>query len=358
MGDETNTLLKSARKISNNPSKREIDMLLSTGEQKSIALLSIALNDLNIKTKSLNANQCGIETDRNFSNAKIKKINSTKIKSIFEKYQVLVIAGFQGVCFKGLDITTLGRGGSDTTAVALASCLNLKKCEINTDVKGVFSVDPNLYKDAKLVNSLSYKEMLEFSEAGANVLHKRAINLALKNNIKLVVKSTFNEKFKTIIKGEGMEESKIKGIGVNNTVVKIKLNNLPIEKEVFKDISVKCISNDIFINHLYTTKSKDTKDICVLVTFEDFEEVYNCFINYANKFDKSFVCFEKDVSLISLIGNGIIKQKEILQNFYNVTDDLNIDYENIKFSELNIKYVVKDNLVKKHVKTLHEKLIK
>lgn len=358
MGDETNKLLKTAKLISENPNKREIDMLLSTGEQKSVALLSIALNDLNIKTKSLNAKQCGIKTDRNFSNAKIKNINSKKIKSILKNHQVLVVAGFQGVCFKGLDITTLGRGGSDTTAVALANCLNLDKCEINTDVKGVFSVDPNLYKDAKKINQISYKEMLEFSEAGAKVLHKRATNLALKNNIKLIIKSAFNKNYKTIIKGDVMEESKIKGIGVNNSLVKIKLNNLPIDKEVFKEVSLKCISKDIFIQHLYTNKKNYTKNLCVLVNHEKFEEVYKYLIDYANKFNKSFVCFEDNISLISLIGNGIIKQKDILQNFYKIANDFNLKYENIKFSELNIKYIIKDKLVKKHVKTLHKKLIK
>lgn len=358
MGDETNNLLKKAKNISQAPSKRELDMLLSTGEQKSIALLSIALNDLNIKTKSLNAQQCGIKTDGNHSNAKIKKINSKKIRNILKNFQVLVVAGFQGICFNGLDITTLGRGGSDTTAVALANCLNLNKCEINTDVKGVFSIDPNIYKDSKKINELTHKEMLEFSEAGAKVLHKRAINLALKNNIELIIKSTFNQNSKTIIKGDVMEESKIKGIGVNNSVVKIKLNNLPLSKDIFKELFFKCISKDIFLDHIYTIKNESSKDLCFLVDFEDFKKVYKFCIEYTNEFDKSFVCFEKDISLVSLIADGIIKQKHILENFYKITSDLNINYENIKISEMNIKYMIKDKLVKKHVKTLHEKLIK
>ena len=200
-GDMTDELIDDANKISKNPSKRELDMLLSIGEQKSVALLSMALNDMGFNAISLNAYQAGILSTSNYCNAKIKSINLNRINKEINNNNIVIVTGFQGIN-KYNDITTLGRGGSDTTAVAIAVAMKAKFCEIYTDVDGVYSADPRVVKNAKKLNQISYSSMLELSSLGAGVLHNRAVEIAKKNNLRIIVRSSFNNSEGTILKGE------------------------------------------------------------------------------------------------------------------------------------------------------------
>jgi aspartate kinase len=200
-GDTTNNLIEKAKKINVDLPKRELDMLMSTGEQQSAALMSMAIKGLGIGAVSLNAYQAGIETCESYGNAKIKNINCTRIQKELLNNNIIIITGFQGVN-KHYDITTLGRGGSDTTAVAISAALNADLCEIYTDVEGVYSADPNIIKSAIKLDVINYDEMLELATLGAKVLHNRSVELAKKYKINLVVRSSLNDKEGTLVGGK------------------------------------------------------------------------------------------------------------------------------------------------------------
>ena len=218
-GDTTDELIEKAYEINPNASKRELDMLLSTGEQQSVALMAMAINSLGARAISLNAMQVGIDTTSTYGNARIKTIGRGRIEHELDRKNIVIITGFQGVN-KYEDITTLGRGGSDTSAVALAARLHADLCEIYTDVDGVYTADPRVVKDAKKLDEISYDEMLELASLGAKVLHNRSVEMAKKYNIKLVVRSSMSDAEGTIVK----EENK----GATRWIVKSYPNNLKI----------------------------------------------------------------------------------------------------------------------------------
>ena len=225
MGDTTDDLIELASKISNNPGKREMDMLLSTGEQISIALLAMAISEKGHSSISLTGSQAGIFTDEIYSNAKILNINNARILKELKNGKIVIVAGFQGINSIG-DITTLGRGGSDTTAVALAAALDANYCEIYTDVDGVYTTDPNIVDNAKKIEKLYYEEMLELASSGAKVLHLRAVEFANKHNVVLHVRSSFNDNEGTWVMDESkiiekMERPVITGVTYDTNQVKI-----------------------------------------------------------------------------------------------------------------------------------------
>lgn len=260
-GDTTDELIEKAKEINPNASKREMDMLLSTGEQQSVALMAMAINKLGYPAISLNAFQCNIYSTSTYSNARIKDISTERINNELEKKNIVIITGFQGVN-RHLDVTTLGRGGSDTSAVALAAKLGADLCEIYTDVDGVYTSDPRVVKNAKKLDEITYDEMLELASLGAKVLHNRSVELAKKYNVNLVVRSSMTDAEGTIVKEEvKVEKMLVSGVAVDKDVARIAVVGLKDEPgvafKIFSLLSKEKISVDIIIQSIGRSNTKD-----------------------------------------------------------------------------------------------------
>ena len=255
-GKTTDKLLQEAKELSNFPDDREMDVLLSTGEQISMSKLAILLNRLGYKAISLTGAQAGIFTNSLNQNAKIENIDTSRIESELEEGKIVIVAGFQGVNDKG-DITTLGRGGSDSTAVALAASLKAEHCYIFSDVDGVYTTDPNKVTIAKKLETLSYKEMLEIANEGAKVLHNRCVEIGQKYNIPIVARSTFNKEKGTIIQ-EKIEDTKVKSIVKNDDVIYVNIKHENYLPEMFKKLFKLLLDNQIDANHFQNNSGNNT----------------------------------------------------------------------------------------------------
>ena len=255
-GKTTDKLISEAKELSNTPNERELDVLLSTGEQITIAKLSILLNELGYKAISLTGWQAGVYTDELNQNSKIINIDTTRIKKELNNGNIVIIAGFQGIN-KNLDITTLGRGGSDTTAVAIAAAIKAKECYIFSDVDGVYSADPKVLLDAKKLEQISYDEMLEISNEGAKVLHNRCVELGKKYNIPIITKSTFNSNVGTVI-NDKMEDTSVKSIVKNDEISRITVVGQGIinDNSIIKNIIDVVEENNLKMLNLEITTSK------------------------------------------------------------------------------------------------------
>ena len=354
MGKTTDTLLSLAKEISTSPSKRELDVLLSTGEQISIALLSMALNEIEIDTISLTGSQCGIKTDSVHSNARIENIDSKRILTELNN-NVVIVAGFQGINEKG-DITTLGRGGSDTSAVALAAALNAKKCEIYTDVDGIYSADPRIIPSAKKLDTISYDEMLEMAKLGAQVLHPRSVELAKNYQVKLEVKSSLNNNPGTKIIGEiDMEKIQIRGITSENSIARISITRVPdkpgIAYKLFKTLSDNSVSIDMILQNL---THENVNDISFTTPVEELNKVGPIVKDFAKNIGAEDVIIKDNVSKISLIGTGILGHGEIASMFFETLSDLKINIEMISTSETKISCIIDKSHSLIATKKLHE----
>ena len=260
-GDTTDDLIDKAKEINANASKREMDMLLSSGEQISIALLAMAIEKLGCPVISLTGWQAGFRTNSNYSNARIDKIDTERLLAEIDQKKIVIVAGFQGIN-RYDDITTLGRGGSDTSAVAIASAIHADKCEIYTDVDGVYTADPRIVKGAKKLNEITYDEMLELASLGANVLHNRSVEMAKKYNTALEVKSSFEKIDGTVVQEViKMEKMLIRGVARDNDVASISIVGLPdtpgIAFKVFSLLSKKSINVDVILQSIGRENKKD-----------------------------------------------------------------------------------------------------
>ncbi|SHH38899.1 aspartate kinase [Thermosipho atlanticus] len=352
MGKTTDKLIDLAKSISNKPHPREMDMLLSTGEQVSIALLSIALNELGIKAKSFNAFQLNIQTTHDYTKARIKDIDSDKILRELNENSVIIVAGFQGVTKHG-DLTTLGRGGSDTTAVAIAAKLNTS-CEIYSDVEGIYTCDPRIVPNAKKLTYITYDDVLELSSLGAKVLHSRAAELAKKYNVKLYCASSFSEEEGTWVVDklpEWLEQPVVTGATIERNQIKITINNLPkddvILKKIFKELSEKNINIDMISMfsdadnfHLSFSVLNDLKDI-IENSIKQIDSSIN--ISYQGLFDK-----------VSIVGVGMKSSPGVAARFFKVLADNSIMPELVTTSEIKISVLVSkeksEQLLRKLVK--------
>ena len=260
-GDTTDDLIAMAKEISANPSKREMDMLLATGEQQSVALMCLALNELGYPCVSLNAHQVGMSTTSTYSNARFKKIRPDRIRRELDRKNIVVVTGFQGIN-RYDDITTLGRGGSDTTAVAIAASLHADKCEIYTDVDGVYTADPRVVKNARKLNEITYNEMLELASLGAKVLHNRSVELAKKYNVELVVRSSLTRAEGTVVKEVcKVERMLISGVAGDDEIARVSLIGIKDTPgkafDVFAALAKKGINVDIILQSIGRDKTKD-----------------------------------------------------------------------------------------------------
>ena len=359
MGHTTDILTKLAKEISPNPSSREMDMLLSTGEGVSIALLAMALQAQGCDAVSMNAMQVGIITEKIHSKARILEIKTERIREHLDKGEVVVIAGFQGIT-EDFEITTLGRGGSDTSAVALAGALKAKRCDIYTDVEGVYTTDPRIVPCATRLDQISYEEMLELARVGANVLHPRAVETAKQSQTPVRVRSTFKlENLGTLILGvEKMELHKpVTGVASDLSQLRIVVcdvkDNPGTAAILFDGLANENISVDMIIQS-YARKALNTNDIAFTIDKGDLDrtkvilEKLKTDLNYSNIF------VDDSIAKISIVGAGMIDRPGIAAKMFRTLASLNINIKMISTSEIKISCLVEQSRANDAVEALHK----
>ena len=359
MGHTTDYLVKMAKDISENPSSREMDMLLSTGEGVSIALLAMALQAQGCPAVSMNAIQVGIMTEKVHSKARIINIKTDKINSHLEKGEVVVVAGFQGVT-DDLEITTLGRGGSDTSAVALAGALNAIRCDIYTDVEGVYTTDPRIFPHASRLDEISYEEMLELARVGANVLHPRAVETAKQYNVPLRVRSTFKlDNLGTLILGvDEMELHKpVTGVASDLSQLRVVvcdvIDNPGTAAALFNGLADANVSVDMIIQS-YARKALNTNDIAFTIDKGDVEQTLAIVESVKEKLGYSNVFVDDKIAKVSIVGAGMIDRPGIAATMFKTLADLGINIKMISTSEIKISCIVAEDDAKKAVEGLHK----
>ena len=359
MGHTTDYLVKMAKDISENPSSREMDMLLSTGEGVSIALLAMALQAQGCPAVSMNAIQVGIMTEKVHSKARIINIKTDKINSHLEKGEVVVVAGFQGVT-DDLEITTLGRGGSDTSAVALAGALNAIRCDIYTDVEGVYTTDPRIVPHASRLDEISYEEMLELARVGANGLHPRAVETAKQYNVPLRVRSTFKlDNLGTLILGvDEMELHKpVTGVASDLSQLRVVvcdvIDNPGTAAALFNGLADANVSVDMIIQS-YARKALNTNDIAFTIDKGDVEQTLAIVESVKEKLGYSNVFVDDKIAKVSIVGAGMIDRPGIAATMFKTLADLGINIKMISTSEIKISCIVAEDDAKKAVEGLHK----
>jgi len=355
MGDTTDNLVKLAYQVNPSPSKREMDMLLSTGEQVSISLLAMALHRYNIDAVSLTGLQVGIHTDSAFTKAKILHIKTENILKHLRKNKVVIVAGFQGVD-KDLNITTLGRGGSDTTAVALAAALKADVCEIYTDVVGVYTADPRIVPTARKLDVITYDEMLEMASLGAKVLHSRSVEIAKRFNTKLEVKSTFVNLPGTIIVKEykDMEDLVVTGVTCKTDEAKVTISGVPdvpgIAAKIFRALAKENINVNMIVQ---SASRKGINDISFTISESDIEDTKKILNKIAKELKAESVDFDKNIGIVSVVGIGMRSHPGVAQKMFETLGKNNINIQMISTSEIKISCVIDRNKVKKAMQKLH-----
>ena len=359
MGHTTDHLVQMAKTINSSPSAREMDMLLSTGECVSIALLTMAIQAEGYKAVSFNATQIGIITENVHSKARIVDISTEKLKKNLDEGNIIVVAGFQGVTEDG-EITTLGRGGSDTSAVALAAALNAERCDIYTDVEGVYTTDPRVVPKASRLKSISYEEMLELAHAGANVLHPRSVETAKQYSVPVRVRSSFNlDNMGTLIVGvEKMEINKpVAGVASDLSQVRIVVREIPDTPgeaaTLFSYLAEENISVDMIIQS-YARKASNTNDIAFTINKEDLPKALAVLDKIKEKLGAESVTTDDDIAKVSIIGAGMIDRPGIASTMFKTLADSDINIKMISTSEIKISCLIDKADAQKAVKALHK----
>ena len=355
MGDTTDKLIEQAKQINNNPSSREMDMLLSTGEQISIALLAMTIESMNEKVISFTGGQSGVMTNASHKKARISKVNPHRIQKALDDGNIVIVAGFQGITDEG-DITTLGRGGSDTSAVALAAALNAEKCEIYTDVDGVYTADPRIVKSARKLESISYDEMLEMAKLGSGVLHPRSVELARKYNIPIVVRSSFEDKEGTVVmRVDQMEQVYIRGASLDSKIAKISVIEVPdkpgIAFQLFSSLAKSNINIDMIIQNLNHDK---VNDISFTVDIEDMEEAISIANTFSSSIDAKSILFDTKVTKLSIIGTGITGSSEVAAQLFGALYNLGINIQMISTSEIKISCIIAEEDGERALNYIHD----
>jgi aspartate kinase len=355
LGDTTDELIELADQINPNPSEREMDMLLSTGEQISVALLAMAIHKLGSQAISFTGAQVGIITDSSHTRARIIKINADKIKEELKKGRIVIVAGFQGVTLNH-DITTLGRGGSDLTAVALAKELQADSCEIYTDVMGIYTTDPRIEPNAKKIKEITYDEMLEMASLGAQVMQPRSIEVAKKFNVPLHVRSSFNTTSGTMIIKEvkKMEDVLVSGVTLNKNEAKITLCGVPdkpgVAVKLFKDLATAGVSVDMIVQNVSHTRSTD---ISFTTAKADCAKAVKITKAAAKKIGASEVLLDEDIARVSIVGVGMKSHHGVAAKMFGILADNKINIEMISTSDISISCIIKKKNAEIAVKKLH-----
>ncbi|MEW6102162.1 MAG: aspartate kinase [Candidatus Omnitrophota bacterium] len=357
LGDTTDELISLAEKINLEPSEREMDMLLSTGEQISVALLAMAIHKLGYEAISFTGAQVGIITDTSHTRARILKINTDKIKDELGKGKIVIVAGFQGVTLNQ-DITTLGRGGSDLTAVALAKELGADECEIYTDVNGIYTTDPRIEPKARKIKGITYDEMLEMASLGAQVMQARSIEVAKKFNVPIHVRSSFNSEPGTMIIKEvkRMEDVVVSGITLNKNEAKITVCNVPdkpgVAARIFKEISGAGVSVDMIVQNVSHIRQTD---ISFTVNKSELSKALKITRKVAREIGAPEVLQDEDIARVSIVGVGMKSHSGVAAKMFEALAKNKINIEMISTSDISISCIIKKKSCETAVRSLHGK---
>ena len=355
-GDTTDDLIEKANEINPDASKREMDMLLSSGEQISVALLAMAIEKLRHPVVSLTGWQAGFRTNATAGNARIDRIDTERIQAELDRNNIVIVAGFQGIN-KYDDITTLGRGGSDTSAVALAAALNADKCEIYTDVDGVYTADPRLVPEAKKLEEITYDEMLELASLGANVLHNRSVEMAKKYNVQLEVKSSFEKIDGTVVKEvTNLEKMLIRGVTRDNDVARIAivgLSDVPgIAFRLFSALAKEGINVDMILQSI----GRDgNKDIAFTVQKANLEKTLSVIESLKETLNYEDYTSRDDLSKVSIVGAGMMNNPGVAAKMFEALFDADINIHMIATSEIRVSVLINVDKATKAVDAIHKK---
>ena len=358
MGDTTDELIELANSINPDAKKRELDMLLTTGEQVSVSLMAMAMQALDVPAVSLNAFQVAMHATSRYGNARFKRVDTKRIRHELDSRKIVIVTGFQGVN-KYDDITTLGRGGSDTTAVALAAVLHADKCEIYTDVDGVFTADPRIVKNAKKLDFITYDEMLELASLGAQVLNNRSVELAKKYNVELEVISSINPVPGTVVKEEcKVEGMLIKGVAKDTDVAVLTVKDVPdvpgMSFKIFSLLAQKNINVDII---LQTTGRDGKKDMSFTVPLGDAESAVAALKNATSRIGGGDVNVDKGCAKVSIVGAGMQSHSGVASTMFEALFNQNINIKMISTSEIKISVIIDEADADKAVAAIHDAFI-
>ena len=358
MGSSTDELINLANELSETPSPREMDMLLSAGERITMSLLAMHLNNLGYESFSLTGSQAGITTTSRHGMAEIEDISGERVKEGIKDGKIVIVAGFQGVNKETKEITTLGRGGSDATAVALAAALDAEKCEIYTDVEGVYTADPRIVEKARLIKEITYDEMLEMASSGAKVLMARSVEFGRRYNVPIIVKPTFSIGEGTIVKDNVMEQAIVSGVTHNDKEIKFTLFGVPdqpgIAGKVFGPLSEAGVIVDMIVQNV----SKDSKtDISFTSPSEQKNDVETILDNLSSELNAEGSDSDSDIARVSLIGAGMKAESGIASKMFSILGKNKINIAMISTSPIRISCVVSKSDMQKAIDSLHEEFI-
>ena len=341
MGKTTNRLIELANSISTKPDKRELDMLMATGEQVSVSILSMVLKEKGYESVSLTGFQAGIKTEGTHTRNRIIEIDIKRIKSYLEEDKIVVVAGFQGINGKG-DITTLGRGGSDTTAIALAAKLKCP-CEIYTDVDGIYGVDPRLYPNAKKLDTICFEEMMEMSSLGAKVLETRSVEIGYRYNVPIYVASSHGDKKGTYIKefDKQMEQKVITGLTISDDILMVTINRIPYSPDNISNIFSSLSDREINIDMISQTSPNDGHvNISFTTSKENEANVDEALSEQAKKINGISIEKDSDVSKLSVVGMGMRNESGVASKMFKLFAENNIYSKLVTTSEISISYTI------------------
>lgn len=354
-GDTTDELIEKAKEINPNPSRREMDMLLATGEQISVALMAMAIEALGYPAVSLNAFQVAMTTTSTYGNARLKRIDKERIQAELDRKNIVIITGFQGVN-RFDDVTTLGRGGSDTTAVAIAAAMSADKCEIYTDVDGVYTADPRVVKNARKLNEITYDEMLELATLGARVLHNRSVELAKKYGVELVVRSSLTKAEGTIVKEEcKVEKMLVSGVAGDKDISRIAVVGIKDEPGkafmLFSLLAKKGINVDIILQSI----GRDgTKDISFTVPKADKDDAVKVIQENLERISGTSIEVDDNVAKVSLVGAGMASNAGVASMMFEALYNAGINIKMISTSEVKISILVDEKDTEEAMNAIHE----
>jgi aspartate kinase len=359
MGKSTDELIAKAKDINPNPPKRELDMLVSVGEQISVSLMAMAMAQLGVPAVSLNAFQVAMHTTSDYSNARLRSIDVERIRAELDSRKIVLITGFQGID-KFDNVTTLGRGGSDTTAVALAAVLKADKCEIYTDVDGVYTADPRIVHDAQKLGEITYDEMLELASLGAGVLHNRSVEMAKKYGVQLVVRSSLNTNEGTIVKENAkMEKMLVSGVACDKNIALIAVCGLQDQPGVAFKLFNHLAHHNINVDVILQSVGHDgTKDISFTVSTDNLDEALSVMEQHRQT---SLICekidVDRNVSKVSVVGAGMVSNAGVAAKMFEALYDAGINIQMISTSEIKISVLIDEQYTEQAMNAIHDMFI-
>jgi aspartate kinase len=358
MSGQTDGFINMAHEVSASPEEREMDLLMSSGERISAALMAMAITELGVTAMSFTGRQVGIVTNSAHTKARIEAISATRMMEALEEGKVAVVAGFQGVTEETGDVTTLGRGGSDLTAAAIAAAIKADVCEIYTDVDGVYTTDPNMVAEARKIEKISYEEMLELASLGAKVLHSRSVELAMNLNVPLVVRSSFNDNPGTLVakEDEDMEKVVVSGVAYDKNQARVTIKAIPdkpgLAARIFKTVAEKNINVDMIVQNV--SRDGATADISCTVPKTEAAKAMEVVEALAKELKAEGVSLRDDIAKVSIVGVGMKSHTGVAARMFEVLADNNINIMMISTSEIKVSCVIDAKYTELAVRVLHD----